>query len=74
MRFCDVIYHTQKIDGTTLKTYEIVVGAFSVIDQTIRIKIFEKTFLVANVNPDMVCGVFFFTLSKANVDFLKKEL
>ena len=65
---------TQKIDSTTLKTYGMVVVAFSVTDQANKIKIFEKTFLVANVSPDVIFGMLFFTLSDANVDFRKREL
>ena len=44
----------QKIDGTTLDTYGVVVAAFSVTDKTNRVKFFEKTFLVANVSPEVV--------------------
>ena len=64
----------QKIDGTTLETYEMVVAAFSVTDQADKIRFFEKTFLVANVSLDMVLGMPFFTLSSANVNFPKKKL
>ena len=64
----------QKIDGTTFQTYKVIVAAFSVIDQVNRIKFFEETFLVANVNPDGVFGMLFFILSGADVDFPKREL
>ena len=64
----------QKIDGTTLETYGMVVVAFSVTDQADRVRFFEETFLVANVSPDVVFGMPFLTLSGADVDFLKKEL
>ena len=64
----------QKIDGTTLETYEMVVAAFSVTDQANRVKFFEEIFLVANVSPDVVFGMPFLTLSGADVDFPKREL
>ena len=64
----------QKIDGTTLETYGMVVAAFSVTDQADRVRFFEEIFLVANVSPDMVLGMPFLTLSGADVDFLKREL
>ena len=64
----------QKIDGTTLETYGMVVAAFSVTDQANRIRFFEETFLVVNVSPDVVLGMPFFTLSGADIDFPKKEL
>ena len=65
---------TQIIDGTIFKTYEMVVAAFSVIDQSSKVKFFKKTFLVANVNPNVVLGMLFLTLSSANIDNLKREL
>ena len=64
----------KKIDGTTLDTYEIVVAAFLVMDKTNRVKFFEKTFLVANISPKVVLGIFFLTLSGADVEFLGWEL
>ena len=60
----------QKIDNTLLNTYEMVVLAFLVMDKANQVRFFEKTFLVANVSPEVVLGMFFFTLSNANIDFL----
>ena len=64
----------QKIDGTTLETYEIVVVALLVKDKANQIGFFEETFLVANVSPKVVFGMLFFILSGADVDFLGQEL
>ena len=64
----------QKIDGTTFETYGMVVATFSVTDQANRVKFFEKTFLIANISPDVVFGMPFLTLSNVNIDFPKKEL
>ena len=64
----------QKIDGTILETYGMVVAAFSITDQADRVRFFEEIFLVANISPDVVLGMPFFTLSGANIDFSKKEL
>ena len=64
----------QKIDGTTLETYGMVVAAFSVEDKANRVRFFEETFLVANVSPEVVLGMPFLTLSGADVDFLGREL
>ena len=63
-----------KIDGTTLKTYGMVVVAFLVEDKVNRVGFFEKTFLVANVSLEVVLGMSFLTLSGADVDFLGREL
>ena len=64
----------QKIDGTMLETYEMVVAIFSVEDKANQVKFFEETFLVANVSPEVVLGMSFLTLSGANVDFSGREL
>lgn len=62
-----------KIDSPILEIYKIVIAVFLVSDQTERVKLFKETFLVANVNPNMVLGIPFFALSGANVDFQKKS-
>ena len=65
---------TQKINGTTLNTHEMVVAAFSVVHKANRVRFFEETFLVANVSPEIVLGMPFLTVSGADVDFSGREL
>ena len=60
----------QKIDGITLDTYRMVVAAFSVKNKANQVKIFEETFLVANISPEVVLGMSFLTLNSTDVDFL----
>ena len=64
----------QKIDGTTLHTFGIVVAAFSVTDKANQVRFFEETFLVANISLEIVFEMLFFTLSGSNVNFLGQEL
>ena len=64
----------QKIDGTTLDIYGIIVAAFSVTDKVNWVTFFEETFLVANVNPEVVLEMLFLTLSSADINFLDQEL
>ena len=64
----------EKINGITLETYGIVVAAFSMTDQVDRIRFFEEIFLIANVSPDAIFGIPFFTLNNVDINFLKKEL
>ena len=64
----------QKIDGSMLDTYGMVVAAFSVTDKANQVRFFEKTFLVANVSPEVVFGMLFLNLSSADVDFLDQDL
>ena len=62
------------MDCTMLDTHGIVVVTFSVVDKANWVKFFEKTFLVANVSPEVVFGMSFYTLSDADVDFLGRDL
>ncbi len=64
----------QKIDGITLKTYEIVVSTFSVLDKDGRMRFFEKSFLLTNIKSDMVFEISFLTMSNADVDFKTWDL
>ena len=52
----------------------MVVAAFSVTDPAIRVRFFEKTFLVVKVSLDVVFEMFFLTLSDADIDYPKKRL
>ena len=52
----------------------MVVAAFSVVDKANQVRFFEKTFLMANISPEVVCGMLFLTLSIANIDFSGREL
>ena len=57
-----------------LDTHGIVVAAFSMVDKINRVRFFEKTFMMANVSPEIVFGMFFLTLSSIDVDFSDWEL
>ena len=59
----------QKIDGTTLETYGMVVSTFSLLDKDSRERFFEESFLLADVKPDTVLGMPFLTMSNADIDF-----
>ena len=62
----------QKIDGTILDIFGMVVIAFSVTDKVNQVRYFEKTFLVANVSPKKVFRMLFLNLSGADIDFLDR--
>ena len=64
----------QKIDGTMLNPFGMVVIAFSVTDKANQVRFFEETFLVANVSPEVVVRMPFLTLSGADIDFCGREL
>ena len=64
----------QKIDGTTLNIYGIIVAAFLVIDKANQVRFFEEPFLVTNVSLKVVFKMPFLTLSGINIDFLDQKL
>ncbi len=64
----------QKIDGTILETYGMVVSNFSVSDKNGRERFFEESFLLADVRLDIVLGMLFLTMSNADVDFQARDL
>ena len=64
----------QKIDGTTVETYKMIVSTFSMSDKDNRERFFEKSFLLANVKPEIVFGMPFLTMSNADIDFQARNL
>ena len=52
----------------------MVVVAFLVTDKANHVIFFKETFLMANVSPKVVFGMFFLILNDANIDFLDWEL
>ena len=57
----------QKIDGSILKIFGIVLASFQVKDKLGRARFFQETFLLADISAEVVLGMPFLTLSNANV-------
>ena len=74
LRVCRTNVGAQKIDGSALETFGIVLASFQMEDKLGRARFFQETFLLADISVEMVLGMPFFTLSNANIQFLKKEL
>ena len=66
--------NTQKIDGSLLKTYSMIIAAFQVLDKLGHSWFFQKTFLLTNIGMAVVLGMLFLTFSNADVQFTKKKL
>ena len=64
----------QKIDGFYLTTYGMVIAIFQALDTLTCFQFFQETFLLANIDMEVVLGILFLTLSNASVQFAKKEL
>ena len=57
----------QKIDGSTLKTFGIVLASFQVKDKLGRARFFQKTFLLADINVKVVLDMRLLNLNNADV-------
>ena len=64
----------QKIDGSLLGTYGMVIAAFQVKDKLGRVRFFQETFLLVNTSIEVVLRMPFVTLSNADIQFAEKEL
>ena len=64
----------QKIDGSLLATYNMVIAVFQVVDKLGRSRFFEETFLLADISMEVVLSMPFLTFSNADVQFAEKEL
>ena len=63
----------QKMDESALVTYEMVIAGFSLQVKLGKARFFEKTFLLADTSMEVVLGMLFLILSKADIRFTKKE-
>ena len=59
----------QKIDGSALKTFEMVIANFQVKDKVGRPRFFQETFLVADTKFEVILGIPFLKISNADVAF-----
>ena len=64
----------QKINRSTLFTFEMVIAEFQVQNKLGRARFFQETFLVVNTSIEVVFKMLFLTFSNADVGFLDKKL
>ena len=57
----------QKIDGSTLNIFEMVLANFQMEDKLSRTQYFQAIFLVANTTLKVIFEIPFFTLSNTNI-------
>ena len=57
----------QKIDGSSLKTFEIIIAGFQVENKLGKVWFFQKSFLLTETNMGVVLGMLFLTLSNADI-------
>ena len=61
------VVSAQKIDGSSLVTYKIVLVGFSIQNKLGKVWFFNKTFLLADTSMEVVLEMFFLTFSNANM-------
>ena len=59
----------QKIDGSALETFGMVIADFQVEDKSGRPRFFQETFLVTDTKFEVILGMLFLELSNADVSF-----
>ena len=59
----------QKIDGSALEAFVMVITDFQVEDKNGRPRFFQETFLVADTKFEVILGMPFLKISNANVAF-----
>ena len=52
----------------------MVLANFQVEDKLRKARFFQETFLLANINAEVVLGMLFHTLSNTDVEFVEKKL
>ena len=63
----------QKIDGSTLETYGMIIADFQVQDKFGKARFFQETFLVADTSIEVILRILFLILSKVKVDFAERK-
>ena len=64
----------QKIDGSALETFGMVIAGFQVEDKGGRPEFFQETFLVTNIKFEVVLRMLFLKISNADRTFGKETL
>ena len=64
----------QKINGSTLETFGMVIADFQVEDKASKPRFFQETFLVADTKFEVILRMPFLKISNADVSFGKKTL
>ncbi len=63
----------QKIDGSPLETYGMVLASFSLKDSLRRARFFEEIFLLTDTSMELVLGMPFLALNNADFQFGAEE-
>ena len=74
LKVCFTAIKSEKIDSSSLKTFDMVIAIFQVKNKLGRDQFFQEIFWLANINMKMVLEMSFFIFSNANIQFADQEL
>ena len=63
----------KKIDGSPLKTYDILSAKFLLLNSLKKVQFFGKTFLLADISRKIVLKILFLSLNNVDVKFTELE-
>ena len=64
----------QKIDGSSLQTFGMVIADFQVEDKLGRSRFFQESFLLGETYMKVILGMPFLALNNADIQFAEKKL
>ena len=64
----------QKIDGSALETFGMVIANFQIENKANRPRFFQETFLAIDTKFKVILGMSFFKISNADISFGKGTL
>ena len=67
LRVCRTNIGAQKIDGSTFKTFKMVLANFQVEHKLRRAWFFQKTFLLTDISVEVVLKMLFLTFSNVDI-------
>ena len=67
LKVCFTNVGAQKIDGSTLKTFEMILASFRIEDILGRAQFFQETFLLADISAEVVLRILFLVFSNADI-------
>lgn len=65
---------TQKINSSIFQIFETILANFQIKDKLNQAQYFQKLFLLADINIEVVLEIFFLIFKNTNIYFVKKKL
>ena len=73
LKVCLINVGAQKINSSSLRTFEMVIAGFQIKDKLGKARFFQEWFLLGNISMKVVLGMFFLTFNNADIQFAEKE-